>query len=70
MTPAALRAPSVTSCPTVQYGEPLRFPVEEDAPRERHREVSDEVFARVREMYAALESEGRGAVARRARAHS
>ena len=33
-------------------------------------EVSDEVFARVREMYAALESEGRGAVARRARAHS
>ena len=61
-----LRFPRVT----VQYGEPLRFPVEEDAPRERHREVSDEVFARVREMYAALESEGRGAVARRARAHS
>ena len=57
-----LRFPRVT----VQYGEPLRFPVEEDAPRERHREVSDEVFARVREMYAALESEGRGAVARRA----
>jgi 1-acyl-sn-glycerol-3-phosphate acyltransferase len=61
-----LRFPKVT----IQYGEPLRFPVEEDAPRERHQEVSDQVFARVGEMYEALESEGRRAVARRARAHS
>jgi 1-acyl-sn-glycerol-3-phosphate acyltransferase len=59
-----LRFPKVT----IQYGKPLRFPVEEDAGRERHQEVSDEVFARVREMYGTLEREGR-AGARRA-AHS
>lgn len=51
-----LRFPKVT----VQYGEPLRFQVEEDASRERHQEVSDEVFGRVREMYEAIEREGRG----------
>jgi 1-acyl-sn-glycerol-3-phosphate acyltransferase len=47
-----LRFPKVT----VQFGEPLRFAVEPGASRERHQEVSDEVFARVREMYGALEA--------------
>jgi len=61
-----LRFPKVT----VQFGEPLRFPVEEGASRERHQQASDEVFARVREMYEALERDGRRAVARRARSHS
>jgi len=61
-----LRFPKVT----VQFGEPLRFPVDEKASRERHQEVSDEVFGHVREMYEALERDGRRAVARRARAHS
>src|SRR5262249_2202285 len=39
-----LRFPKVT----IQFGEPLRFPVEDGASRKRHQEVSDEVFARVR----------------------
>lgn len=56
-----LRFPKVT----IHYGEPLRFAVEENASRERHQQVSDQVFAKVVEMYGALESEGRRAVARR-----
>lgn len=46
-----LRFPKVT----VQFGEPLTFPVEEDFSRERHQQVSDQVFDRVREMYERLE---------------
>jgi 1-acyl-sn-glycerol-3-phosphate acyltransferase len=49
---------------TVQFGEPLTFPVEQDAGRERQQQVSDEVFDRVREMYGRLEREGRRAVIR------
>jgi 1-acyl-sn-glycerol-3-phosphate acyltransferase len=56
-----LRFPKVT----IHYGEPLRFAVEENASRERHQQVSDQVFAKVGEMYGALESDGRRAVARR-----
>ena len=36
---------------TVQFGEPLTFPVEEAPSRERQLEVATEVFGRVREMY-------------------
>ena len=39
---------------TVQYGEPLTFPVEPDPSRERQQEVADQIFARVREMYEGL----------------
>ena len=39
---------------TVEYGEPMRFPVEVDPSRERQQEVADEIFARVREMYEGL----------------
>lgn len=39
---------------TVQFGEPLSFPVEEVASRERQLEVATEVFAKVREMYEGL----------------
>jgi 1-acyl-sn-glycerol-3-phosphate acyltransferase len=49
---------------TVQFGEPISFPVEENPGRERQQEVSDEVFERVREMYGRLEREGRRAVIR------
>ncbi len=49
-----LRFPKVT----VQFGEPLTFPVEENFSRERHQQVSDQVFDRVREMYEALERPG------------
>jgi 1-acyl-sn-glycerol-3-phosphate acyltransferase len=41
---------------TVQFGEPITFPVEPEAGRERQLEVADEVFGRVREMYGALEA--------------
>lgn len=39
---------------TVQFGEPLTFPVEPSAGRERQLEVATEVFTRVREMYEGL----------------
>jgi 1-acyl-sn-glycerol-3-phosphate acyltransferase len=55
-----LRFPRVT----VQFGEPLTFPVEDGASRERNQEASEQVFARVRELYGRLERDGRGAVIR------
>jgi 1-acyl-sn-glycerol-3-phosphate acyltransferase len=45
-----LRFPKVT----VQFGEPLSFPVEPSPSVERQLEVATEVFDRVREMYEAL----------------
>lgn len=45
-----LRFPKVT----VQYGEPLTFPVEPEPSRERQQEIADQIFARVREMYEGL----------------
>jgi 1-acyl-sn-glycerol-3-phosphate acyltransferase len=45
-----LRFPRVT----VQYGEPLVFPREDEPSRERQLEVATEVFGRVREMYEGL----------------
>lgn len=58
-----LRFPKVT----VQFGEPLTFPVEADPGRQRQQEVADQVFGQVREMYGRLEREGRAAVARELR---
>jgi 1-acyl-sn-glycerol-3-phosphate acyltransferase len=45
-----LRFPRVT----VEYGEPMSFPVEPEPSRERQQEVADEIFARVREMYEGI----------------
>jgi 1-acyl-sn-glycerol-3-phosphate acyltransferase len=45
-----LRFPRIT----VQYGEPLCFPVEDSPSHERQLEVATEVFGRVREMYEGL----------------
>lgn len=39
---------------TVQFGEPISFPVEDSPSRERQLEASTEVFNRVREMYEGL----------------
>lgn len=39
---------------TVEFGEPVSFPVEAEPSRERQLEVATEIFAPVREMYAAL----------------
>jgi 1-acyl-sn-glycerol-3-phosphate acyltransferase len=49
---------------TVQYGEPLSFPVEKDPSYERQLEVSTEVFDKVRAMYTVLEEHGRHNVIR------
>jgi len=45
-----LRFPKVT----VQFGEPLVFPVEGSPGKERQLEIATEIFARVREMYEGL----------------
>ena len=58
-----LRFPKVT----VQFGEPMTWPVEENATRERHQQVADRVFDQVREMYGRIEREGSRAAARAAR---
>jgi 1-acyl-sn-glycerol-3-phosphate acyltransferase len=55
-----LRFPKVT----VQFGEPLAFPVEAAPSRERQLEVAHEVFDDVRRMYTALEEKGRRGVIR------
>jgi 1-acyl-sn-glycerol-3-phosphate acyltransferase len=39
---------------TVQFGEPLGFPVEESPGKERQLEIAGEIFARVREMHDQL----------------
>ena len=52
---------------TVQYGEPLRFPVEADPSRERQQEVADEIFAHIKELHAGLEQHGRRGIAQRVR---
>jgi 1-acyl-sn-glycerol-3-phosphate acyltransferase len=49
---------------TVQYGEPLIFPAEANASRERQQEVANEIFDEVRKMYVALEEKGRRGVIR------
>jgi 1-acyl-sn-glycerol-3-phosphate acyltransferase len=55
-----LRFPKVT----VQFGEPVSFPVEPSPSRERQQEIANEVFDRVRAMYVALEEQGRRGVIR------
>ena len=49
---------------TVQYGEPMSFPVIEDPSREEQQQASERIFAPVREMYGALEQQGRRGVIR------
>jgi 1-acyl-sn-glycerol-3-phosphate acyltransferase len=55
-----LRFPKVT----VQYGEPVTFPVVADPSREQQQEAADRIFEPVREMYTALEEKGRRGVIR------
>src|SRR4051794_22862241 len=55
-----LRFPKVT----VQFGEPVTFPVQAKPSRERALEASQEIFDRVRTMYTALEERGRKSVIR------
>jgi 1-acyl-sn-glycerol-3-phosphate acyltransferase len=52
---------------TVQYGEPLTFPREANASRERQQEVSDVVFDHIKQLHAGLEQHGRKGIAQRVR---
>jgi 1-acyl-sn-glycerol-3-phosphate acyltransferase len=52
---------------TVQFGEPLSFPREADASRERQQEVADEIFDRVKALHAGLTEHGRRGIAQRVR---
>jgi 1-acyl-sn-glycerol-3-phosphate acyltransferase len=47
---------------TVQYGEPIAFPVVHDASREQQLEAANQLFERVRAMYEPLEAKGRKGV--------
>jgi 1-acyl-sn-glycerol-3-phosphate acyltransferase len=49
---------------TVQFGEPLSFPVEQSPSHERQLEAASEVFDKVRGMYTRLEEQGRRSVIR------
>jgi len=53
---------------TIQYGEPLRFPVVERPTREQQQEAADEILAAIKALYAELEQHGRKRVAARVRA--
>jgi 1-acyl-sn-glycerol-3-phosphate acyltransferase len=55
-----LRFPKVT----VQYAEPISFPVVEHPTREQQQAVAEEIFAKVREMYEVLDAEGRSGAKR------
>jgi 1-acyl-sn-glycerol-3-phosphate acyltransferase len=52
---------------TVQYGEPMSFPVQENPSREAQQQVADQVFDHVRAMYVEIEENGRQGVLRRVR---
>lgn len=56
-----LRFPKVT----VEYGEPLTFPLEQDPSRERQMEVATEIFGRVRTMYDGLATRSGSRASRR-----
>lgn len=52
---------------TIQYGEPISFPVNEDPSREQQQRAAEQVFDQVRAMYVDLEEHGRAGVLRRIR---
>ena len=56
-----LRFPKVT----VQFGEPVAYPVEEAPSRERQLEVATEIFSQVREIYKGIATRSGAQAARR-----
>jgi 1-acyl-sn-glycerol-3-phosphate acyltransferase len=60
---------------TVHYGEPLLFQRAQDSTRDRHQATANEIFARIKELYSALDDPhrdlrskaGKGVVSSRAR---
>jgi 1-acyl-sn-glycerol-3-phosphate acyltransferase len=55
---------------TIQYGEPITFPVVAEPTREQQLEAAHDIFESVKGMYAALDSKGRVAVGRALRAQT
>jgi 1-acyl-sn-glycerol-3-phosphate acyltransferase len=53
---------------TVQFGEPVTFPVVEAPSRDQQQQAAEEIFDSVRTMYVALEQQGRRGVIRALRA--
>ncbi len=53
---------------TVQYGKPIHFERVQDPTRDQQQAVAEEIFAEIREVYAALERVGRRGMVRRVRA--
>jgi len=49
---------------TIQYGEPVTFPVEANPSREEQQQAANQIFDRVRAMYVELEEKGRRGVLR------
>lgn len=49
---------------TVQYGEPMKFEVVERPSRDQQQQAAEEIFDRVRAMYARLDEKGRAGVIR------
>jgi 1-acyl-sn-glycerol-3-phosphate acyltransferase len=52
---------------TIQYGEPMSFPVRANPSREEQQQVANQVFDQVRAMYVDLERNGRRDVLKRLR---
>jgi 1-acyl-sn-glycerol-3-phosphate acyltransferase len=52
---------------TVQYGEPLTFPKEVAATRDRQQEVADVIFSHIKQLHADLAEHGRKSIAQRVR---
>jgi 1-acyl-sn-glycerol-3-phosphate acyltransferase len=52
---------------TIQYGEPVTFPVNADPDRDQQQQVANQVFDRVRAMYVDLDQNGRRDVLKRLR---
>ena len=55
---------------TVEFGEPISFPVEDSPSRERQLEAATEVFGRVREMYEGLATRSGHRASRRSSDHA
>jgi 1-acyl-sn-glycerol-3-phosphate acyltransferase len=52
---------------TIQYGEPITYPVTADPDRDQQQQVANQVFDRVRAMYVDLDQNGRRDVLKRLR---
>jgi hypothetical protein len=52
---------------TIQFGEPVTFPVQAEPDRDQQQQAANQIFDRVRAMYVDLDQNGRRDVLRRLR---